>query len=295
MFGGTGDFPGVRGVAHMQGGQGGDGGDGDPPGAGGSGGLLEGDPEGFPNGTDGFVGSYCKVAPAWDAYFLVSVRHDVQTAVSWLEILISVLAGDPEPLPGASVTVRMTRPDGGDEVLTGVTGPDGTVELTFEISVYGDYTLTVEDIQAAGYVNMPELNAASSVTARVGPAEGPLAVGDDRLRAFYEEFNAAFAAGDHETLYTGLHPAVLERYGESTCRGYLENVVASPLEVDQISLEDFGAWIWETDGLASEIAHTYTMLGRVTAAGASAEQDLHLALRDDGSLSWFSDCGDPLP
>jgi hypothetical protein len=116
-----------------------------------------------------------------------------------------------------------------------------------------------------------------------------------QVEDFYDAFNSAFVAQDTASLYDRLHPAVLDQYGEAACRAYLDEVVSVPIEVNVLEVIGLGEWDWEMDGLSTSIPETYTARVNFSAQGQTSEIETHLAIRPDGQLGWFTDCGDPLP
>jgi len=227
------------------------------------------------------------------AFILSEIAHF--TGQSEIANLVYVLGADPVPVEGAVVTMTMTRPDGSTETLTGVTAADGTVEIVFDIFVFGDYLMTVDAVAAEGYVYVPELNVADEFVVPVGSAE-TRTIPADRVVSFYEGFNQAMADGDAAFLFETLHPAVLERYGEEACRTRLEEVVQDPIVVEVLELVDFGVWTYDQDEVLADIEHTYSVEVRLTLPdGSTVEQEAHVALREDASVGWFTDCGEPVP
>ena len=65
--------------------------------------------------------------------------------------------------------------------------------------------------------------------------------------------------------------------------------------VEAIKVLSFGSWEWGIDDLQTEMDNVYSILVKVTVQGASSEQDIHYAQLENGKLTWFTDCGDPLP
>jgi hypothetical protein len=226
------------------------------------------------------------------AWIVSEIAHF--TGQSEIANLVYVLGADPVPVEGAVVTMTMTRPDGSTETLTGVTAADGLVEIVFDIFVFGDYLMTVDAVAAEGYVYAPELDVAGEFVVAVGAAETQTRPAD-RVVEFYEGFNAAMEAGDAEALFAALHPAVLERYGEAACMTWLGEVVMEPQMVEVLGLVDFGVWAFERDEVSTDIEHAYSVAVEVTLAdGTSGEVEAHVALREDASIGWFTDCGEPL-
>ena len=117
----------------------------------------------------------------------------------------------------------------------------------------------------------------------------------DEIVAFYDRFNAAQAAGDAATLDALLHPATIERYGAEACTAYLEGIVNPEVTVTPVAQVGFGSWSYETDGVATTIDEAYSVEVLVTVGDAEpVEQVAHLARGTEGTLVWFTDCGEPV-
>jgi hypothetical protein len=80
---------------------------------------------------------------------------------------IDVYSSDSQPMPGATVTVQMTRPDGSTEIKKVITDEYGQSRVSFDINTYGPYTITVLDITGEFMEYTPENNVASEVEVRV--------------------------------------------------------------------------------------------------------------------------------
>jgi hypothetical protein len=86
---------------------------------------------------------------------------------STVGINLYIFGNDPEPVPGATVTVQMTRPDGTTEIKEVTTDENGHATIDFTIFVFGTYTITVLDITGENMEYTPENNVESSVTVEV--------------------------------------------------------------------------------------------------------------------------------
>ena len=76
---------------------------------------------------------------------------------------------------------------------------------------------------------------------------------------------------------------------------YLEDVIENPLQTEILAVFDTGDWLWERDEHSTAISDTVTVLADVTSGGETTRREVHFALREDGTLGWFTDCGEPLP
>jgi hypothetical protein len=213
---------------------------------------------------------------------------------STIHVSATLLGADPEPVPGASLILSLTRPDGSRENLTLTAEADGAASGDFTIFTYGSYRISVENVEAEGFSYVPGLNIASSLQVDVTAAEDSH-LAFDRVRAFYEDFNQAYRSGSVDALLRALHRSVRELYGTEVCRAYLAATLADSPSVQVKSVLGFGPWTWERDGQTLLIDDAYTVLVDRTIQGAVEQAEVHLALQDDASLGWFTDCGEPLP
>lgn len=114
----------------------------------------------------------------------------------------------------------------------------------------------------------------------------------ERVTQFFDSFNAVQSHGDSEAMFGLLHIAVLDLYGVDACRTYLESVVNPSAEVEVLDVTAFGPWDWVRDEHTIPINDAYTAKVIVHSNQGDAEQVLHIAVREDGTLGWFTDCGD---
>jgi hypothetical protein len=130
--------------------------------------------------------------------------------------------------------------------------------------------------------------------------EEPAQDGDDaKDEETPEEFLAALATaiqqGDADFQLERLHPVVIERYGEDTCRADIAMRTDPTRAFNDPQVrgepEDFD---YASDGLSQIIPDTVVVDAQVTAEGATAAQAVHLA-EVDGEFRYFSDCGTPAP
>jgi len=248
-----------------------------------------------------------KVMNVYLAGFIGSYQHFSGSSVVISDL--TVVGDDPVPMEGANVTLRMTHPDGSSETQTTTTGSDGTGSVEFTIYVYGKYVVEVENIQGDYMVYDPALNAASSLEIDVGPGEStPVGTVDtedtediediedtEDTEAFVNVYNTAFEAGDVNALLESLHPEVIDLYGTEACRAYLESVIETPIHLEILEVSEVASWQWEIDGHSTHIENAYTVEVNFTVQGQTTQMEVHFARGEDGSMSWFTDCGDPLP
>lgn len=190
--------------------------------------------------------------------------------------------------------------------VVGEIGPDGSFVASGRGTVAGFQDIAVS---LEGSVSMNHLEAEYSMGVEGGlpggqaitysvsgipiePAAGsPLAL----AQAFFQAFNAAQAGSNSEAMLSMLHPAVLELYGDAACTDYLAGIVDPSVAIEPLSAVETGSWDWERDGVTTAIDNTFTVQAELTAGDETSEAELHLAVRPDGSLGWFTDCGDPAP
>jgi hypothetical protein len=114
------------------------------------------------------------------------------------------------------------------------------------------------------------------------------------VNSFIQTFNTAFQNGDFETLFTLLHPAVINLYGADACRTYLKGVIENKVHLDLVKVSEEGTWIWEIDGRSIPLDSIYKVKVDFTVQDQKSQPDFHLYLPGDGSALWLTDCGEPL-
>ena len=134
----------------------------------------------------------------------------------------------------------------------------------------------------------PTASPSSAPTATTNPTA---AVDPPTAEQFATDLAAAIRAGDTTYLNARLHPQTLDRYGQRACRRQVREVAGSDVQYDVQGSSGSAPWSYETDGLATTIEDTWTVL--VRQPGADPElRDLHFA-PVDGTWRWFTDCGSP--
>ncbi|MEW5989891.1 MAG: hypothetical protein AB1736_00920 [Chloroflexota bacterium] len=115
------------------------------------------------------------------------------------------------------------------------------------------------------------------------------------IRGFLDELVAAIRAGEVHAMAGRLHDATIDRYGLAACETKLANDQAdATYEVVIVEIHPLAPWDYITDERTTTIAEAWTIDADVTAQGTTARRQVHLAPMD-GEVTWFSDCGDPLP
>jgi hypothetical protein len=92
-----------------------------------------------------------------------------------------------------------------------------------------------------------------------------------------------------------LHPVVVDLYGPAACTNYIQEVIVNPVQIEIVDAIEVGDWTWETDERSIPVENAFEVDVNFTVLGETTEQVIHLALREDGKLGWFTKCGKPLP
>ena len=145
----------------------------------------------------------------------------------------------------------------------------------------------------------PLATAAPSPTPEPSPTAVPSptvgAETDTAIRAFLADLVAAIRAGVVDSMADRLNVATIDRYGVTACETKLAADEAdATYAVEIIAIHPLGPWDYVTDERTTTIAEAWTIDANVTAQGQTQQREVHLAPMD-GAVSWFSDCGDPLP
>jgi hypothetical protein len=192
--------------------------------------------------------------------------------------------------PAPWVTAIGEINDDGSIVTTG----RGTVAGFPDIVVIFDGTISMDQI-AGEYIMGAEggLPGGQPITYLViGEAEGSTSA-SVLAAEFFDLYNAAQGAGDSGRMFDMLHPAVLELYGQAACTDYLASIVNPEVNIEVLSAADIGEWSWERDGQTLLIADALSVQANIHNGGEVSQGELHLAVRPDGTLGWFTDCGEP--
>jgi hypothetical protein len=186
---------------------------------------------------------------------------------------------------------------------TGTVAGFPEIAVTFEGTVsaaglQGEYAMGTEGGLPGGLPIIFEVRGEPVETADDGEtdvADGGAAGVSDEIRAFYEAFNAAQADGDAAAMAALLHPATPDRYGAEACDAYLASIVNPAVTVEPLEVLGRATWEYMTDGVTAQIEDAFTIRVAVTVGNdPPIERDAHLAVRPDGTLGWFTDCGEVL-
>jgi hypothetical protein len=226
------------------------------------------------------------------------------TSLSQLRIAMLLVGLDGVIPDGAQVTV-----DAGGDAPATATVEGGLAEPVVGISRFARYeqrSLVLSDdgrpIEVIGMFAPLEVGAAE------GPIEGctrlhdlsdaerdqiaTQAVGTHHIRGFLDSFNQAHAAGDGAALFDLLDSASVARYGAKQCRSYLEGV-AGTFANGQVLAARPAPWSYDTDGASEPVDGAWTVDLLADVGGARQPSVAHFRLAD-GTVTWFTDCGEPL-
>ena len=153
----------------------------------------------------------------------------------------------------------------------------------------GDYTMGANGGLPGGQSIVYSVNGDKLVPTPVPTTDPRLG----EVQNFFSTYNEMFGNGDVDGLLAVLHPDVLGLYGVGACQEYLTSVVENPIQIEALEITSSNPWQWEIDGHSTLIQDAYTVQVAVTAGDQTAQQSLHLGLGEDGSIKWFTDCGDP--
>ena len=121
------------------------------------------------------------------------------------------------------------------------------------------------------------------------PTADPLA----QVQALYARLVPAVRSADAGTLLALLHPATIERYGETACRATFSSLQDPAFDIVPRSVGSPGPWNWERDGRSTTIPDAWPIQVDLTSQGATSSTEVHVA-PVGGELRWFTDCGTPI-
>ena len=114
------------------------------------------------------------------------------------------------------------------------------------------------------------------------------------VKKFLNELDAAVRSGNVDLRLARLNPAVIARYGEQQCRDFLANTqdVTRKDKVKKVGKPE--TYEYTTDKVSATIPDSLPVLTKETNKGKKGDRNIHLA-RVNGQLTYFIDCGRPLP
>lgn len=164
--------------------------------------------------------------------------------------------------------------------------PIATVTKSPRLGVLAAVTIVLIAALTAAIVLHRDDATASTVTAAAPAA--------DDASTLVANLVAATRDGRADVLVDTLHPAVIDRYGLDTCRTYLATAGVFPLDLVVRETSTAASWDWQTDGVVTRIHDVALVEVSRVVGGETVLQELHVARAGDGSLRWFTDCGDPV-
>jgi hypothetical protein len=114
------------------------------------------------------------------------------------------------------------------------------------------------------------------------------------VKKFLNEIDAAARAGNVDLRLARLHPAVIARYGEQQCRDFLAGQQDATRRDRVKKVGKPESFEYATDNQSTTIADALPVQVRATIKGKKGDRNIHLA-RVNGQLTYFIDCGQPLP
>lgn len=124
------------------------------------------------------------------------------------------------------------------------------------------------------------------------PAEEEPEVVEEDAAAFLAQLTES-VKGDRSFAIARLGDATLERYGAAQCEAYVTELNDDTFDVTVREVREPEPWDYTTDELTTTIPDAIPVEVERVARGETLIQELHLARATDGSLRWFTDCGDP--
>jgi len=200
------------------------------------------------------------------------------------------------PFPFVAVSGELSEDGTIDASGRGTVAGYGNIKVTFQGgisdgSLEGDYTMGANGGLPGGQ-SIVYCVTGDHLEPTATPTPDPR-IGE--LQEFFYVYNARFQAVDVDGLLALLHPAVLDLYGQDACQDYLSSVIDNTIQIEVLQLQALEPWTWEIDGHSTLIEDAYSIQAGVTAGGQTIQQSMHLGLVEDGSINWFTDCGEPLP
>ncbi len=190
-------------------------------------------------------------------------------------------------LPGqGEVTVE---PDGADTVVS-ADGVDPSIRVILRD---GAVTVVIAGPAPAGIRMGPNLALQPDPTVTLGGgAEQPPAE-DDTVQAFATQLAQSLASDDHAFAEERLDPAVLQAF-PTECTGHFANLPADPSYA--ITVVDVGqpapyVYTPPSLGTSTTVNGVLVVTADITSDGTTDRAELHFGQADDGSYTWFTDCG----
>jgi hypothetical protein len=172
--------------------------------------------------------------------------------------------------------------------------PDIAVTFTGTISmseIQGEYVMGVDGGLPGGYSITFVINGSGTqLTGQSAPG-----VDFNEISAFYSLLSSAHHFRDAEGMLSMLHTAVIDRYGRDACLAHINATMEPEILYKPHEAVKDANWNWVLDGKSTTIAEAYDVYVIALTEDGENPQNRHLARKPDGSLGWFTDCGEPLP
>ena len=114
------------------------------------------------------------------------------------------------------------------------------------------------------------------------------------VKKFLNEIDAAARAGNVDLRLARLNPAVIARYGEQQCRDFLAGQQDATRKDRVKKVGKPETYEYATDKVSVTIPESLPVLTKESNKGKKGDRNIHLA-RVNGQLTYFIDCGQPLP
>jgi hypothetical protein len=114
------------------------------------------------------------------------------------------------------------------------------------------------------------------------------------VKKFLNELDAAVRSGNVDLRLARLNPAVIARYGEQQCRDFLAGQQDATRKDRVKKVGKPESFEYATDSQSATIADALPVQVRATIKGKKGDRNIHLA-RVNGQLTYFIDCGQPVP
>ena len=114
------------------------------------------------------------------------------------------------------------------------------------------------------------------------------------VKKFLNELDAAVRSGDVDLRLARLNPAVIARYGEQQCRDFLAGQQDATRRDRVKKVGKPESYEYASDKQSATVADALPVQVRATIKGKKGDRNIHLA-RVNGQLTYFIDCGQPLP
>jgi hypothetical protein len=127
-----------------------------------------------------------------------------------------------------------------------------------------------------------------------GSGSGGGSKAKSEVKKFLNELDAAVRSGDVDLRLARLNPAVIARYGEQQCRDFLAGQQDATRRDRVKKVGKPESYEYASDKQSATVADALPVQVRATIKGKKGDRNIHL-VRVNGQLTYFIDCGQPLP